>query len=237
MGDGGQMDVGGWGRKREMGGLGGEKWEVDGGGGGMRGEQGAVGLWGGGAAWPCCRPPALSPCVPVPPGRHALRHQAGGERSPAAGDQRGAAQLGEAEGTRRCGAGGGGCGALPTPPVGAQTYFEDNPRDLHVLRHDKPLHPAVIKPHLRHVPEYLGMGEGSCGAGGELWGWGWSCGAGRGVVGLGVQLWGWEGSCGAGGGVKGLWGELCCWGHLWGSHRSAPFPQCRPPCVASPNRS
>ncbi|KAM6395500.1 LOW QUALITY PROTEIN: putative ATP-dependent RNA helicase DDX56 [Rhynochetos jubatus] len=36
-----------------------------------------------------------------------------------------------------------------------QVYFEDNPRDLHVLRHDKPLHPAIVKPHLRNVPEYL----------------------------------------------------------------------------------
>ncbi|KAK2823261.1 hypothetical protein Q7C36_019861 [Tachysurus vachellii] len=34
-------------------------------------------------------------------------------------------------------------------------YFEDNPRDLQLLRHDKDLHPAVIKPHLRNVPEYL----------------------------------------------------------------------------------
>ncbi|NXL03407.1 DDX56 helicase, partial [Mesembrinibis cayennensis] len=36
-----------------------------------------------------------------------------------------------------------------------KAYFEDNPRDLHVLRHDKPLHPAIVKPHLRNVPEYL----------------------------------------------------------------------------------
>ncbi|XP_065507750.1 probable ATP-dependent RNA helicase DDX56 [Caloenas nicobarica] len=36
-----------------------------------------------------------------------------------------------------------------------KAYFEDNPRDLHVLRHDKPLHPAIIKPHLRNVPDYL----------------------------------------------------------------------------------
>ncbi|XP_019395306.1 PREDICTED: probable ATP-dependent RNA helicase DDX56 [Crocodylus porosus] len=36
-----------------------------------------------------------------------------------------------------------------------KTYFEDNPRDLHLLRHDRPLHPAIIKPHLRHVPDYL----------------------------------------------------------------------------------
>ncbi|KAM6106698.1 putative ATP-dependent RNA helicase DDX56 [Pterocles gutturalis] len=36
-----------------------------------------------------------------------------------------------------------------------KAYFEDNPRDLHVLRHDKPLHPAIVKPHLRNVPDYL----------------------------------------------------------------------------------
>lgn len=36
-----------------------------------------------------------------------------------------------------------------------KTYFEDNPRDLNLLRHDKDLHPAVIKPHLRNVPDYL----------------------------------------------------------------------------------
>ncbi|XP_022536589.2 probable ATP-dependent RNA helicase DDX56 [Astyanax mexicanus] len=34
-------------------------------------------------------------------------------------------------------------------------YFEDNPRDLQLLRHDKALHPAAVKPHLRNVPEYL----------------------------------------------------------------------------------
>uniref|UniRef100_A0A3P8XDZ8 Probable ATP-dependent RNA helicase DDX56 n=1 Tax=Esox lucius TaxID=8010 RepID=A0A3P8XDZ8_ESOLU len=36
-----------------------------------------------------------------------------------------------------------------------KTYFEDNPRDLQLLRHDKDLHPAVIKPQLKNVPEYL----------------------------------------------------------------------------------
>ncbi|XP_044516983.1 probable ATP-dependent RNA helicase DDX56 isoform X1 [Gracilinanus agilis] len=36
-----------------------------------------------------------------------------------------------------------------------KTYFEDNPRDLQLLRHDRPLHPAVVKPHLGHVPDYL----------------------------------------------------------------------------------
>lgn len=47
--------------------------------------------------------------------------------------------------------------ALSPPP---QTYFEDNPRDLQLLRHDLPLHPAVVKPHLGHVPDYLGEWAG-----------------------------------------------------------------------------
>ena len=46
-----------------------------------------------------------------------------------------------------------------------QTYFEDNPRDLQLLRHDLPLHPAVVKPHLGHVPDYLGE---------QGWGTGWA---------------------------------------------------------------
>lgn len=50
---------------------------------------------------------------------------------------------------------GAGSPPLTSPPC-TQTYFEDNPRDLHVLRHDKPLHPAIVKPHLRNVPDYLG---------------------------------------------------------------------------------
>uniref|UniRef100_A0A4W3HYF1 Probable ATP-dependent RNA helicase DDX56 n=1 Tax=Callorhinchus milii TaxID=7868 RepID=A0A4W3HYF1_CALMI len=36
-----------------------------------------------------------------------------------------------------------------------KTYFEDNPRDFQLLRHDKPLHPAIVKPHMKNVPEYL----------------------------------------------------------------------------------
>nr|XP_033805488.1 probable ATP-dependent RNA helicase DDX56 isoform X1 [Geotrypetes seraphini] len=36
-----------------------------------------------------------------------------------------------------------------------KTYFEDNPRDFQLLRHDKALHPAIVKPHLKNVPEYL----------------------------------------------------------------------------------
>ncbi|GAA6022050.1 hypothetical protein JCM11491_004733, partial [Sporobolomyces phaffii] len=34
-------------------------------------------------------------------------------------------------------------------------HFEDNPRDLAFLRHDKPLHPSRVQPHLKHVPGYL----------------------------------------------------------------------------------
>ncbi|XP_032870051.1 probable ATP-dependent RNA helicase DDX56 [Amblyraja radiata] len=36
-----------------------------------------------------------------------------------------------------------------------KTYFEDNPRDFQLLRHDKPLHPAIVKPHMKNVPDYL----------------------------------------------------------------------------------
>lgn len=36
-----------------------------------------------------------------------------------------------------------------------KTYFEDNPRDLQLIRHDKDLHPAVVQPHMKNVPEYL----------------------------------------------------------------------------------
>ncbi|XP_066449257.1 probable ATP-dependent RNA helicase DDX56 [Eleutherodactylus coqui] len=36
-----------------------------------------------------------------------------------------------------------------------KTYFEDNPRDFNLLRHDRPLHPAIVKPHLKNVPDYL----------------------------------------------------------------------------------
>ncbi|KAM0786580.1 hypothetical protein ACM66B_002036 [Microbotryomycetes sp. NB124-2] len=36
-----------------------------------------------------------------------------------------------------------------------KAHFEDNPRDLAFLRHDKPLHPSRVQPHLKHVPNYL----------------------------------------------------------------------------------
>ncbi|XP_022080556.1 probable ATP-dependent RNA helicase DDX56 [Acanthaster planci] len=36
-----------------------------------------------------------------------------------------------------------------------RTYFDDNPRDMQLLRHDRVLHPAKVHSDLRHVPEYL----------------------------------------------------------------------------------
>ncbi|CAD6929170.1 unnamed protein product [Tilletia controversa] len=36
-----------------------------------------------------------------------------------------------------------------------KAYFEDNPRDLAYLRHDKALHPTRVQPHLKHIPSYL----------------------------------------------------------------------------------
>ncbi len=37
-----------------------------------------------------------------------------------------------------------------------KAHFEDNPRDLAVLRHDKNLlHPRRIHSHMRHIPTYL----------------------------------------------------------------------------------
>lgn len=37
----------------------------------------------------------------------------------------------------------------------SQGYFEDNPNDLQVLRHDKALHTVKIQQHLADVPEYI----------------------------------------------------------------------------------
>jgi ATP-dependent RNA helicase DDX56/DBP9 len=34
-------------------------------------------------------------------------------------------------------------------------HFEENPEDLHHLRHDGELRPARVQSHLKHVPEYL----------------------------------------------------------------------------------
>ncbi|PCH44106.1 ATP-dependent RNA helicase dbp9 [Wolfiporia cocos MD-104 SS10] len=36
-----------------------------------------------------------------------------------------------------------------------KAHFEDNPLDLEYLRHDKPLRPTRIQPHMKHVPKYL----------------------------------------------------------------------------------
>lgn len=36
-----------------------------------------------------------------------------------------------------------------------QAYFEQNPRDLQILRHNTALRPSKVKPHMKHVPEYL----------------------------------------------------------------------------------
>ncbi|KAJ3381436.1 ATP-dependent DNA/RNA helicase [Entophlyctis sp. JEL0112] len=36
-----------------------------------------------------------------------------------------------------------------------KAHFEDNPKDLAALRHDKTIHPARIQPHLKHIPDYL----------------------------------------------------------------------------------
>jgi ATP-dependent RNA helicase DDX56/DBP9 len=34
-------------------------------------------------------------------------------------------------------------------------HFEENPNDLHHLRHDGELRPARVQPHMKHVPDYL----------------------------------------------------------------------------------
>ncbi|KAI8985723.1 DEAD-domain-containing protein [Trametes punicea] len=36
-----------------------------------------------------------------------------------------------------------------------KAHFEDNPLDLEYLRHDKPLHPTRVQPHMKHIPKYL----------------------------------------------------------------------------------
>lgn len=36
-----------------------------------------------------------------------------------------------------------------------KSHFEDNPRDLQLLRHDKNLHTVKSQQHMKHVPEYL----------------------------------------------------------------------------------
>ncbi|KAJ3771727.1 ATP-dependent RNA helicase dbp9 [Lentinula raphanica] len=39
--------------------------------------------------------------------------------------------------------------------VRLKAHFEDNPLDLEYLRHDKPLRPTRVQPHMKHVPGYL----------------------------------------------------------------------------------
>jgi ATP-dependent RNA helicase DDX56/DBP9 len=39
-------------------------------------------------------------------------------------------------------------------------HFEENPNDLHHLRHDGELRPARVQPHMKHVPDYLLPREG-----------------------------------------------------------------------------
>lgn len=46
-------------------------------------------------------------------------------------------------------------------------YFEENPEDLHHLRHDGELRAAKIQPHLRHVPDYLMPSNGTKGIVGQ----------------------------------------------------------------------
>merc|ERR1712090_108078 len=36
-----------------------------------------------------------------------------------------------------------------------KSYFEDNPRDKQLLRHDKALHTVKQQQHLKNVPEYI----------------------------------------------------------------------------------
>ncbi|KAF9135869.1 ATP-dependent DNA/RNA helicase [Mortierella sp. 14UC] len=36
-----------------------------------------------------------------------------------------------------------------------RAHFEDKPKDLEYLRHDKTLHPTRVQPHMKHVPEYM----------------------------------------------------------------------------------
>lgn len=46
-------------------------------------------------------------------------------------------------------------------------HFEENPKDLHHLRHDGENRAARIQPHLKHVPEYLMPSNGKKGIAGE----------------------------------------------------------------------
>ena len=50
-------------------------------------------------------------------------------------------------------------GAIANKP----RYFEENPDELHHVRHDGELRTARSQPHLKHVPEYLLPKEGKKG--------------------------------------------------------------------------
>ncbi|KAH8987767.1 ATP-dependent RNA helicase dbp9 [Lactarius hatsudake] len=48
-----------------------------------------------------------------------------------------------------------------------KAHFEDHPNDLEYLKHDKPLHPTLVQPHMKHIPKYLmprvaSAGDGGC---------------------------------------------------------------------------
>lgn len=49
----------------------------------------------------------------------------------------------------------GSMGLLHSNHFIVQAHFEDNPLDLEYLRHDRPLHPTRVQPHMKHVPKYL----------------------------------------------------------------------------------
>lgn len=36
-----------------------------------------------------------------------------------------------------------------------KAYFNENPREAQILRHDKELHVTKLQEHLKHVPEYI----------------------------------------------------------------------------------
>ncbi|KAJ1853367.1 ATP-dependent DNA/RNA helicase [Coemansia sp. RSA 1822] len=36
-----------------------------------------------------------------------------------------------------------------------KSHFEDKPKDLQFLQHDKELRPSVVMPHMKHIPQYL----------------------------------------------------------------------------------
>ena len=46
-------------------------------------------------------------------------------------------------------------------------HFEENPEDLHHLRHDGELRAARVQPHLKHVPDYLMPSNGTKGIAGK----------------------------------------------------------------------